>query len=552
MKRTPSCLPVICLGLLLAAGCDWFHDDDPARDTTAPTVVSVLPADNAQRVAVGSSLSFTFDEPMDRPTAEGALTSVPPLPAGTFSWTDNTMTFTPATPFPEWIEYSVTVGTGAADLAGNPLASPRLLVFRTDDTTAPTVASTAPDNGALRVAVGAAVSVTFSEAMDHASVEGAFSSVPPLPAGSFSWTDNTVTFTPSSPLSRLSEYVVTVGTGASDPAGNVLAVPREFRWTTELPYSVVNLQSDYGAAWSGPNGVYPSRDGRYVFWGDGPEGAGHLYRVRVSDNASQTIWTNRNFYGNVADDGTNTWTGSYNPYGAAYRIPNGDPSAFAVLAIPAYHSIGLAGNGAGFPVAYFGSSAGDGITFWDGNASAGGTIPGTGGGYVYASAVIGNRVYFPTGYYTTPGIWVVDAVNDPKALEGTLLSGNAAIASAGNVFTDNVHLYVQVGANIRKVDPAGSGAIVATLSPGATLDNPVVLGSSIYGGVRDNKSVYVVDKDTGSSRVVDCASYLPSPTGGTAWDATNDGMWFGPSSSVAGSPRMAWFIPRAVIDAGCP
>jgi hypothetical protein len=63
------------------------------------------------------------------------------------------------------------------------------------------------------------VTVAYSEVVDHASAEAAFSVAPPID-GSFSWSGTTLTFTPTDPLPLEADFVVTVGAGTRDTAGN--------------------------------------------------------------------------------------------------------------------------------------------------------------------------------------------------------------------------------------------------------------------------------------------------------------------------------------------
>jgi hypothetical protein len=65
------------------------------------------------------------------------------------------------------------------------------------------------------------VTVAYSELVDHASAESAFSIQPPID-GSFSWSGTVLTFTPAEPLPLESEFVVTIGPGARDAAGNAM------------------------------------------------------------------------------------------------------------------------------------------------------------------------------------------------------------------------------------------------------------------------------------------------------------------------------------------
>lgn len=420
------------------------------------------------------------------------------------------------------------------------------------DTIPPTVTASTPADNAIGVDPSSGISVTFSEPMDQGSAEAALSSVPALPAGTFAWEGNRMTFTPASGWTVSTEYVITVGAGARDLGGNPLSATYSRRWRTGLPYKVVDLRSDYGGATSN-GGVVPSFDGQYLFWYDGTVGEGfgtdiRLYRVKISDLTSQTIWTNRSIWG-IVDDGTDTWVGNYYPYEGS-KVPNSDPLSFVTRSMGLGHTIGLNGNRAAFGYAYFGSSSSGGIGYWNRTTNAAGTIPGS-AAYVYQSAAIGNKVYFPRGYVSSPGIMVIDAVSNPTALETTLLSGESRIASSDEIVTDNVYLYVRNSTTkeIHKVNPAGTGSIDNTFSPGVSFTNPAVIGSRIYSGVLGDNNVYVLDTTTGAVVKKDCSAYLPTPAGVPKWDYYNDGIWFGPQYGVLTAVRKAYFIPRRIIDA---
>ena len=104
------------------------------------------------------------------------------------------------------------------------------------DTTPPTITSVAPADAALDVATNAKVSITFSEPMNQASAQGAFSLIrtsdSSAVAGSFSWSGNTMTFTPSSALAALTQYTATETTAANDGSGNALAAGQTWSFTT--------------------------------------------------------------------------------------------------------------------------------------------------------------------------------------------------------------------------------------------------------------------------------------------------------------------------------
>lgn len=107
------------------------------------------------------------------------------------------------------------------------------------DTTPPTVSSTSPADAEVDVAVGANVTITFSEAMRLSTVSDpgayAFSKADGTAvAFAVSYNDgtHTVTLNPSSDLAAASVYIVHVTTFVQDLAGNRLAANHVFNFTT--------------------------------------------------------------------------------------------------------------------------------------------------------------------------------------------------------------------------------------------------------------------------------------------------------------------------------
>ena len=113
-------------------------------------------------------------------------------------------------------EVAALAEVGVTDLAGNGLdgdgdgsEGPDYTLTFVVETTAPTVASTSPADGAREADVGTDIVVTFSELMNEAVTEGAFSVAPPV-AGTSVWVGNVMTFTPDSPLASDTQYTVTI------------------------------------------------------------------------------------------------------------------------------------------------------------------------------------------------------------------------------------------------------------------------------------------------------------------------------------------------------
>lgn len=111
-------------------------------DTTAPTVASTTPANNASNVATGSTISVTFSEAMTSSTIKAVtgtcLTNSPtilvstdvnfssciPMVSATPSTSDNiTFTMTPASALSTATTYYIRVTTGVQDAVGNALGA---------------------------------------------------------------------------------------------------------------------------------------------------------------------------------------------------------------------------------------------------------------------------------------------------------------------------------------------------------------------------------------------------------------------------------------------
>ena len=103
------------------------------------------------------------------------------------------------------------------------------------DTTAPTVSSTNPNDGATSVAT---ITATFSESMTISTISAATFSVAGPGAGevpgtvSYGDQSNTATFTPTSALTPGAIYTATITTGVEDASGNAMAVNKVWTFTT--------------------------------------------------------------------------------------------------------------------------------------------------------------------------------------------------------------------------------------------------------------------------------------------------------------------------------
>ncbi|MEJ7759788.1 MAG: Ig-like domain-containing protein [Gemmatimonadaceae bacterium] len=225
-----------------------FSTAQPA-DVTRPTVVATTPPNGATGVARNTVVTATFSEPIDPTSINSSTVFLTPQGggapvAGTVSYNagTNTATFTPSSPLANFTTYTLTVTTGVKDVAGNTLATNFTSSFTTAlDTIAPTVIATSPASNSTNVSRSVAVTVTFSENMDPATINGTTFTLRTTVGGvavtgtvSYNVSTRVATFTlPSGVLLAPStSYTATVTTDARDTAGNRLAGTFAFSFTT--------------------------------------------------------------------------------------------------------------------------------------------------------------------------------------------------------------------------------------------------------------------------------------------------------------------------------
>jgi hypothetical protein len=238
MKLKKMFTIIAMLLIVLFAGCNKEEDK---VDLSLPTVASTNPLLNATGVAVTLSITSTFSESMD-PLSLTPLTYMLKqgfIPVtGEVSKTDTTATFNPAINLEFSKIYTLTITTGARDLAGNSLSSNYIYSFTTEDApdlTSPAVTETAPLNDASDVSRNIVLSVSFSEAMAPLTVnnltftlkQGA-TDIP----GSVSYTGTTAILTPTNILAAGKTYTATISTAVKDLSGNMLAVDKVWSFTT--------------------------------------------------------------------------------------------------------------------------------------------------------------------------------------------------------------------------------------------------------------------------------------------------------------------------------
>ena len=231
-------------GTSLALSFAWTFTTGATADSTAPTVISTAPASGATAVALNQKIAATFSKVMDSSTITTTtftLKQGTTAVAGTLSYAGATATFTPTANLAASTLYTATITTGAADLAGNALASNFVWTFTTGtatNTSAPTVTSTVPLNAATGVGINQTISATFSTGMDPATISTITFTLagPGTTSVIGTVTCNAgctiATFTPTANLTASALFTATITTGAKDLSGNALATNKVWTFTT--------------------------------------------------------------------------------------------------------------------------------------------------------------------------------------------------------------------------------------------------------------------------------------------------------------------------------
>jgi O-glycosyl hydrolase len=232
----------------LAANYSWSF-------TTAPpppaTVSAVTPTSGSTGLPItGTTVTATFGAAMTASTINPStftLTGPSGAVAGavTYNSTTFTATFTPSVSFAGGATYTATIGTGATNSLGGPLPAPYTWSFTTVKGIVPTVTSVTPTSGATNVNSANAVTATFSEPMNAATITTSTFTLTatgfPVATGTVAYDTGaqTATFTPSPALAPNTAYTATITTGAQGATGAALASNYTWTFTTSNTPSAV-------------------------------------------------------------------------------------------------------------------------------------------------------------------------------------------------------------------------------------------------------------------------------------------------------------------------
>ena len=293
---------------------DAFHDPGTPEakllETNFQTVPKVTIIDFAPQGNMNlkdSTVKLVFDNNMDKKAAEKAF-SINPVTEGSFSWPDErTLVLTPKTPLLLNTTYNVLLNSGVKNTFGGTLEENYVASFATIGYV---TASFTPGWGASEVGLNTAIRVYFNQEVDHGSAQNNFVISPNVP-GNFSWSTNTMIFSPNG-QSPLTNYQVTQKAGVRSVNGLDSAQSFSTSYTTITPINILgvsfhrqiyNLSCEAAALVIalGEKGVSVSEDALLVRLGhDGP-------LEKTADNK----WgnPNRGFVGSVGGNGTTTGYG---------------------------------------------------------------------------------------------------------------------------------------------------------------------------------------------------------------------------------------------------
>ncbi|MGZ6255977.1 MAG: Ig-like domain-containing protein, partial [Candidatus Limnocylindria bacterium] len=217
-----------------------------------PTVVSSDPADADLGVALDAPILLDFSTLMDTASVEAAI-ELEPASSVSFRWSRERLTVTPSSPWQPNHHYSLTIGVGARDQTGTPLAHTFSLSFRTV-TSGLTVETMVPADGVAGVAVTTPIALVFDQVLDPQSVQDSLLTVSPEVAGSLSLVVppgaaglsdgglRILRFQPSGPLDPNTTYQVTLGPGLRGAGGAGMPAGMSWSFTTGSPTATLSNQ----------------------------------------------------------------------------------------------------------------------------------------------------------------------------------------------------------------------------------------------------------------------------------------------------------------------
>jgi WD40 repeat protein len=314
----------VASGVRDRAGNAMTRATDPFAFETVgnPTVVSSQPIDAAEAIPLDAPIVVEFSTLMDTASVEAAI-RLSPSSDVSLRWSRERLTIEPSAPWQPNRRYALTVGIGARDQAGTPLAQPFRLTFTTATAGLESTALV-PSDTAAGISVFTPIAVVFDQPLDPDSVQDDILTVVPDVAGSLDAiappgaaglrdpVARILRFQPSGPLDPNTTYEVTLAPGLRGMDGAAMPAGLSWTFTTGAP----------GATLSNQVAFLSDRGGIANLWAMNPDGSNqHQLSAELSPVTSYA----------VAPDGRSFLTGD----GAAIVWQRADGSARRNLTDPA-------------------------------------------------------------------------------------------------------------------------------------------------------------------------------------------------------------------------
>lgn len=175
-----------------------------------------------------AAIAVKFTLPMNQQSVESHF-SIDPKIEGTFKWADmNSFTYTPKDKLPKGTKYNIKFEKGIESIDQGPTY--RDLNYSFETVGAIKISAIDPANANNRVAENSPIRVSFDQEVDKVSAQNSFEITPGV-AGSFSWDNNTLVYSPNAPLSFNQTFTVTLHKNMSAIYGQPLAEDYTFSFT---------------------------------------------------------------------------------------------------------------------------------------------------------------------------------------------------------------------------------------------------------------------------------------------------------------------------------
>ena len=203
-----------------------------ATPTVAPSIANERPVNGAVNVPVSSKVELFFNQPMNGSTLAGAVHASENgvLLSGTVTVgsSQQTLEFSPSSPFPPNSFIQVFVDTSAASQSGVSLGATQEVSFRTATdpaTTAPLLISASPQGGVNSVPVNTVLDFGFSEPLDPTTVNNSAIALSPEVPLTVTLIDGgtVIHAVPNSPLAPSTFYSYSLNAGLKGANGLPLA-----------------------------------------------------------------------------------------------------------------------------------------------------------------------------------------------------------------------------------------------------------------------------------------------------------------------------------------